>query len=360
MPTAVFDYVAGAAEREIALSRSRAALDRVEFVPRVLRDVSAVDPSAELLGARSALPVVFAPTGFTRMMHHAGEGAVARAAGAAGIPYCLSTMGTTSIEAVAQAIPDARRWFQLYLWADRSRSLDLIQRAAAGGYEALVLTVDTPIAGARLRDARNGMTIPPSLGVKTFVDGARHPAWWFNLLTTPALSFASLSEWNGTVAELVASLFDTTVSFDDLAWLRDNWKGRLVVKGIQAVEDAQTAVSLGADAVVVSNHGGRQLDRAVTPIEAVPAFVEALDGRAQLFVDGGFLSGSDVVAAVCLGADGVLMGRAYLYGLMAAGETGVRRVAELLDAEIRTTMQLLGAATLQDLSRSMVRMRAAR
>lgn len=357
VPRAVYDYVAGAAERETSLLRARSALDSVEFVPRVLRDVSAVDPSVALLGRPASIPVVFAPTGFTRMMHHQGELAVARAAGAAGVPYSLSTMGTTSIEAVAETIPGCRRWFQLYLWSERSRSRELVQRAHDNGYEALILTVDTPVAGARLRDTRNGMTIPPSLGWKTIADGARHPHWWFNLLTTPPLSFASLSNWRGTVADLANQLFDPSVTLDDLAWLRSEWRGKLIVKGVQSIEDARLAVEVGADAVVVSNHGGRQLDRSQTPLEALPDFAEAIGDRAELLVDGGFLAGSDIVAALCLGAQGVLVGRAYLYGLMTAGEAGVRRVAELLTHEIRTTMQLLGAATVKELSPAMVRLR---
>ncbi|MFI5541793.1 alpha-hydroxy-acid oxidizing protein [Nocardia sp. NPDC051900] len=357
VPRAVYDYVAGGAELEASAARARAALESVEFVPRVLRDVSAVDPSGSLLGRSASLPVVFAPTGFTRMMHHEGELAVARAAGAAGLPYSLSTMGTTSLEAVAEVIPGCRRWFQLYLWNDRSRSRDLMQRAHETGYEALILTVDTPVAGMRLRDVRNGLTIPPSLSWRTIADGARHPHWWFNLLTTPPLSFASLSNWRGTAAELANQLFDPSVTVDDLAWLRSEWSGKLIVKGVQSIDDARTAVEVGADAVVISNHGGRQLDRSRTPLEAIPEFAEAIGGRAELMVDGGFLSGSDIIAALCLGAHGVLIGRAYLYGLMAAGETGVRRVTELLTHEIRTTMQLLGATTVKELSPAMVRLR---
>ncbi|MTD53722.1 alpha-hydroxy acid oxidase [Amycolatopsis pithecellobii] len=356
VPRAVYDYVAGAAEDERSMWRARAVLESVEFVPRVLRDVSDVDPTVSLLGREASIPVVFAPTGFTRMMHHEGERAVARAAGAAGIPYALSTMGTTSIEAVAAEIPACRRWFQLYLWSDRARSRDLVRRARDHGYEALILTVDTPVAGSRLRDVRNGMTIPPSLGLSTIVDGARHPHWWFNLLTTPPLSFASLSGWRGTVADLANQLFDPSVTLDDLAWLRSEWDGKLIVKGIQSVDDAEAAVAAGADAVVVSNHGGRQLDRCATPLEALPSVAEAIGDRAELLVDGGFLSGSDVVAALCLGADAILVGRAYLYGLMAAGEPGVRRVADLLAKEIRVTMQLLGAATVKDLTPAMVRL----
>ncbi|WP_343994934.1 alpha-hydroxy acid oxidase, partial [Terrabacter terrae] len=274
-PRAVFDYTDGGAGDELALQRSREAYARIEFRPSVLKDVSDVDATTVILGRPAAAPLVFAPTGFTRMMHTEGETAVARVAARADIPYALSTMGTTSIEALADAAPEARRWFQLYLWRDREASRDFITRAQASGYEALVLTVDTPVAGPRLRDVRNGLTIPPSLSLRTFVDGALHPAWWYDLLTTEPLEFASLNRFEGTVAELVGSLFDPAATIADLAWLRSIWAGPLVVKGILTEEDARAAVDAGADAIVVSNHGGRQLDRAVTPLEALPAIVEA-------------------------------------------------------------------------------------
>ncbi len=356
-PRAVFDYTDGAAEAELSLRRARQAFSRVEFVPRVLRDVSGVDTSTTMLGARSALPLALAPTGFTRMMHADGESAVARVAQRAGIPYGLSTMGTTSIETLAATAPNVRRWFQLYLWRDRAASEELVNRAAAAGYEALMLTVDTPVAGARLRDVHNGLTIPPRLRLKTFVDGAMHPSWWFDLLTTEPLEFATLSSWRGTVAELVNQMFDPALHFKDLAWLRERWRGPLLVKGILSAEDAMAVVDLGVDAVVVSNHGGRQLDRAPTPLEQLPSVVDAVGDRAEVYLDTGVLSGADVVAAVALGARGCLVGRAYLYGLMAGGERGVTRAVEILDAEIRRTMQLLGVSTVAQLDRQHVRLR---
>jgi L-lactate dehydrogenase (cytochrome) len=356
VPRAVFDYVEGGAESERSLARAREDLDSLHFVARVLRGVSRVDTHTTILGRPSALPIVFAPTGFTRVLHQDGELAVARAAGAAGVPYALSTMGTCSVEEVAEVIPGCRRWFQLYLWSDRGRSRELVDRAAAAGYEALVLTVDTPVAGRRLRDARNGMTLPPSLGLRTFVDGARHPHWWINLLTTRPLTFASLNSWQGTVAELAATLFDPGVDFEDLAWLREQWAGKLVVKGVQSPDDAARIASAGADAIVLSNHGGRQLDRSATPIRQLPSVLGRLSGRCEVFVDGGFTSGADVVAALALGANGVLVGRAYLYGLMAAGELGVRRVADLLGEEIATAMTLLGARSVEELTPDLVRL----
>ena len=222
-PRAVFDYTDGAAGEELSLSRSREAYSRVEFSPRVLQDVSGVDTSTTILGKPSAAPWAFAPTGFTRMMHTEGESAVGRVAALMGIPYALSTMGTTSIEQLAAAAPDARRWFQLYLWRDREASRDFVVRAQAAGYEALVLTVDTPVAGPRLRDVRNGLTIPPTLSLRTLAEGSSHPAWWWDLVTTEPLEFASLHRFEGTVAELVGTMFDPAASMADLTWLREAW-----------------------------------------------------------------------------------------------------------------------------------------
>jgi len=353
----VFDYTDGAAGEEIGLRRSRQAYARVEFQPAVLQDVSSVDTSTTILGRPAALPLVFAPTGFTRMMHTDGEPAVARVASGIGIPYALSTMGTTSIERLAAAVPDGRRWFQLYLWRDREASRDFVVRAKRAGYEALVLTVDTPVAGARLRDVRNGLTIPPSLSLRTLAEGALHPAWWFDLLTTEPLEFASLNRFEGTVAELVGRMFDPAATMGDLAWLRSVWDGPLIVKGIQTVADARAVVDAGADAVIVSNHGGRQLDRSPTPLEMLPAVVDAVGDRAEVYVDGGILSGSDVVAAVAFGARAALVGRAYLYGLMAGGERGVQRAAEILREEVAGTLALLGVTRAADLRREHVRLR---
>jgi L-lactate dehydrogenase (cytochrome) len=356
-PRAVFDYTDGAAGEELSLSRSREAYSRVEFSPRVLRDVSDVDTSTMILGKPSAAPWAFAPTGFTRMMHTEGESAVGRVAAHMGIPYSLSTMGTTSIEQLAAAAPDARRWFQLYLWRDREASRDFVVRAQAAGYEALVLTVDTPVAGRRLRDVRNGLTIPPTLSLRTFAEGSLHPAWWFDLLTTEPLEFASLHRFEGTVAELVGTMFDPAASMADLAWLREAWDGPLVVKGIQSVADARAVVDAGADAVVVSNHGGRQLDRAPVPLEVLPSVVDAVGDEAEVYIDGGILSGSDIVAAVALGARAALVGRAYLYGLMAGGERGVQRAAQILQQEVTSTLALLGVSRVSDLGRDHVRLR---
>ncbi|HET6502079.1 MAG TPA: alpha-hydroxy acid oxidase [Amycolatopsis sp.] len=351
-PRAVFDYTDGAAELEDSLRRARQAFRNVEFHPNVLRGVADVDTSRDILGQRSALPFALAPTGFTRMMNHEGESAVARVAQRENIPYALSTMGTTSIEDVAAAAPAARKWFQLYVWRDHGAGQELMQRAHESGYDTLLLTVDTSVAGARMRDVRNGLTIPPSLTLRTFLDGATHPAWWFNLLTTEPLTFASLTSFGGTVAELINKLFDPTLNFDDLAWVRETWPGKLVVKGIQNPDDARDVVKYGADAVLLSNHGGRQLDRAPTPLELLPSTLDSVNGEAEVWVDTGILSGGDIVAALARGATTCLVGRAYLYGLMAGGERGVQRCVDILRTEIIRTMQLLGVRTLADLQPS--------
>jgi L-lactate dehydrogenase (cytochrome) len=357
VPRSVFDYVDGAAEQEISIARAREAFESVQFHPRVLRDVSSVDTSAEILGQRSALPLVLAPTGFTRMMNHEGEIAVARAAARAGIPYTLSTMGTTDLDDVRACAPDARQWFQLYLWRERDISAELVDRAAAAGYEALVLTVDTPVGGARLRDARNGLTIPPALTLSTFAGMAMRPAWWIDVLTTEPIGFAAMRGFDGTAAELVARMFDPALTVDDLAWLRGHWPRKLVIKGIQSVADAVMATDLGVDAIVLSNHGGRQLDRTEPPLELLPRVVDAVGDRCEVLIDTGVRTGADLVAARALGASAALVGRPYLYGLMAGGEQGVDRALQILRSEYVRTMQLMGVVRTDDLGAEHVSLR---
>jgi L-lactate dehydrogenase (cytochrome) len=357
LPRAVFDYADGAAEQEASLRRARASFAGVEFHPDVLRDVSTTDTGTTVLGRRWALPFALAPTGFTRMMHHEGERAAVRAAQRADVTFALSTMGTTSIEELAAAAPDAHKWFQLYLWRDRAAGQDLVERAQAAGYEALVLTVDTPVAGARMRDVRNGLTIPPALTPSTVLDAALHPAWWLNLLTTEPLTFASLHEWHGTVAQLVNTMFDPSVTFADIEWLRAAWPGSLVLKGIHTVADARAAVDHGADGIIVSSHGGRQLDRAAAPLKILSPIVDAVGDQADVLLDTGIMNGGDVVAALALGAKACLVGRAYLYGLMAGGERGVDRAITILREEITRTLQLLGVSGVEELNRSHVSLR---
>ncbi len=354
-PQAPFDYTDGGADTESSLTRARAAYEKLEFQPKILLNVKDVDLSVQMLGKKMSMPIGIAPTGFTRMMQTEGEYAGACAAADAGIPYTLSTMGTRSIEDVAKAAPTGRNWFQLYMWKDRDRSMALVDRAKAAGFDTLVLTVDVPVAGARLRDVRNGMTIPPSLTSKTILNAIPRPAWWINFLTTDPLKFASLDSWNGTVAELLDSMFDPTVTYEDLKWIRGQWQGNLVVKGIQNVDDAVMSIEAGADAIILSNHGGRQLDRAPVPLHLLPEVIKAVGNKAEVHVDTGIMHGADVVAALASGAKFTWIGRAYLYGLMAGGKPGVDRTLEILRTQITRTMKLLGARTIAELNPDHVR-----
>ena len=349
-PKAAFDYTDGSAEAELSIARARQAFADIEFHPAILRDVSKVDTSCTILGGRSELPFGIAPTGFTRMMQTEGEYAGARAAGHAGIPFSLSTMGTASIEDVKNANPSGRNWFQLYMWKDRERSMALVERAANAGYDTLLVTVDVPVAGARLRDKRNGMSIPPALTAKTVLNALPRPQWWIDFLTTEPLAFASLDRWSGTVAELLDTMFDPTVTFDDLAWITRHWPGKLVVKGIQTIDDAKAVTDLGVNGIVLSNHGGRQLDRAPIPFHLLPEAAREVGNDTEIILDTGITSGADIVASIALGARFTLIGRAYLYGLMAGGEAGVNRTIEILAEQITRTMRLLGVASLDELT----------
>lgn len=349
-PTAPFDYTDGAADAEITMNRSREAFRHIEFQPAVLRDVTEVDLRTEILGQTSSMPFGIAPTGFARLMQSEGEYAGSSAAAAAGIPFTLSTLGTASVEEVAAHAPQARRWFQLYATRDKERNLSLIQRAQAAGNDTIMLTVDTAVGGLRLRDVRNGMTIPPQLTLKTVLDASYRPAWWFNFLTRAPLEFSSLSSFEGTVSELLSNAFDPGLNYQDLEWLRANWRGNLLVKGVQTVADAQRAMDHGADGVVLSNHGGRQLDRAPLPFHLLPEVRKALGEKATVMMDTGIMSGGDIVAAIASGADFALIGRAYLYGLMAGGERGVDRALAILGSEIVRTMKLLGVSTIEELN----------
>lgn len=349
-PQAPFDYTDGAAEQELSLARARRAFENIEFHPNILRDVSKVNTSSEVLGGPSAFPLSIAPTGFTRMMHTEGELAGAQAAAEFGIPFTLSTMGTASIEQVAAVQPLGRRWFQLYLWTNREQSLGLIKRAREANFDTLFVTVDVPVAGARLRDKRNGMSIPPALTIKTITNAIPRLEWWFNFITTPPLEFASLNNWGGTVGELIDKMFDPTVTFDDLKWIRSEWPGKLVIKGVQSLEDAVALIKCGVDGIVLSNHGGRQLDRAPIPFHLLPEVSKEVGKDVELMIDTGIMSGADVVAAVALGAKSTMIGRAYLYGLMAGGHAGVVRSLEILTGEITRTMQLLGVSELAELN----------
>lgn len=359
LPRGVFDYIDGGAEDEVALRANREVFRRAHFRPRVLRDVGHVDPGTTILGRPVSVPLVLAPTGFTRIAAAPGELAVARAAARAGIPYTLSTLGTRSIEEVA-TVP-GRHWFQVYMWRDRGLVAELIARAEAAGFEALCLTVDTAVLGKRERDLRRGFTLPPKLGVGTILDGLIHPAWTWEFLRSEPIVFANVvgSEvGDGTeaisLAEYVGRQFDPSVGWEDLEWLRSKWTGPLVLKGIQTVEDARIAADHGVEAIALSNHGGRQLDTAPPILELVPPVVEAVGDRVEVICDGGVRRGSDIVKAVALGARACMVGRAYLYGLASGGEPGVDLVIDLLASEMRRTMALVGAPSVDHLGPHLV------
>ncbi|UQN15161.1 alpha-hydroxy acid oxidase [Gulosibacter sp. ACHW.36C] len=348
-PAAAFDYTDGAADEELSMRRARQAFRDIEFNPDILRPAEHVDTTTNILGGTSALPFGIAPTGFTRLMQTEGETAGAGAAAAAGIPFSLSTLGTTSIEEVQRVNPNGRNWFQLYVMRDREISYGLVERAARAGFDTLMFTVDAPIGGNRMRDTRNGFSIPPQLSVKTIVDAIPRPWWWWDFLTTPKLEFASLSSTGGTVGELLSSAMDPTISDDDLSIIRDMWPGKLIVKGVQTLPDAVRLIDKGVDGIVLSNHGGRQLDRAPVPFRLLPEVVREVGSDANIMLDTGIMHGADIVASMALGAKFTLVGRAYLYGLMAGGREGVDRMIEILGSQIRRAMALLGVSTIEEL-----------
>jgi len=354
-PTGPFDYTDGSAESEASLERARQAYRDLEFIPSILKDVSSADLTSTALGETFAMPVGIAPTGFTRMMQTEGEIAGARAAEKFGIPFTLSTLGTTTIEDVVSAAPDGRNWFQLYMWKDREGSMALVERAKRAGVKNLMLTVDVPAAGQRIRDYRNGLTVPPRLTAGTIIDALPRPAWWINFLTTPSIEFASMKNWEGTVGELLDYMFDPTMTWEDLKWIRKQWDGTLTVKGIQNVEDAKKAAKLGADAILLSNHGGRQLDRAPVMLHLLADIKKEFKKDYEIHIDTGIMHGADVLAAVALGAQFTYVGRAYLYGLMAGGQDGVERALEIVRTQMVRNMKLLGVNSLDELTPKHVR-----
>ena len=352
MPRAVFDYVEGGADQELSIARNVAAFRAWEFVPINPRDVSSVDPSTVLLGHRIEYPLVCSPTGYTRMMHPDGELAVARAAARAGVPYALSTVASTSLEAVSSTgHPDL--WFQLYVWRDRGLVGELADRAWAAGYRVLEVSIDVPVSGFRIRDERNGLTIPPRLTAGTLLGIALKPRYWIDVLRHPAVTFAnassSLGSMGGMTIESMSALFDPSLTWRDIADVRDRWPGALIVKGSLDPDGAREALAAGADGLHLSSHGGRQLDRVVPPIELVPAVRAAVGEQTALIVDSGIRHGADLAVAIARGADAGAVGRAYLYGLMAAGEAGVDHALGLLVAEFTRTLELLGVASVAEL-----------
>jgi L-lactate dehydrogenase (cytochrome) len=360
LPRAVFDYLDGAADEELTARWNQEAFRTCRLVPHVLRDVSQPDLSTSVLGERIALPLILAPTGMSRLFHHDGERAVARAAARAGTIYTLSSMATTSIEDVA-ALTKGPKWFQIYVWRDRAVLRDFFDRCRAGGYQALCLTVDLPVAGKRERDLRNGFTVPPKIRLGTVLDTLRRPYWLWNYLTSPPMRLGNVRAVAGrsdrafSVIEYTTSQFDPSVSWDDAAWMIREWNGRFAIKGIASPEDARRAVDIGAHAVILSNHGGRQLDQGVAPFEMLAETVDAVAGRAEVILDGGVRRGTDVIKALCLGARACMIGRPYLYGLGAGGEAGVEHALAILRGEIERGMQLLGCARMAELGKEYLR-----
>ena len=354
-PKGPFDYTDGSAESEVSLERARQAYRDLEFIPSILKDVSTADLTRTALGETFSMPVGIAPTGFTRMMQTQGEIAGARAAEKFGIPFTLSTLGTSTIEDVVAAAPDGRNWFQLYMWKDREGSMALVERAKRAGVKNLMLTVDVPAAGQRIRDYRNGLTVPPRLTAGTVINAIPRPAWWINFLTTPSIEFASMKNWEGTVGELLDYMFDPTMTWEDLKWIREQWDGTLTVKGIQNLEDAKKAAKLGADAILLSNHGGRQLDRAPVMLHLLADIKKEFKKDYEIHIDTGIMHGADVLAAVALGAQFTYVGRAYLYGLMAGGQDGVERALEIMRTQMVRNMKLLGVNSLDELTPKHVR-----
>jgi len=348
VPKVVFDYVEGSAVEEVSYERSRAAWERVELNSKVLRDVSSIDTSETILGKKVDLPIIFSPTGYTRLMHHVGEPAVANVAFEKNLVYSLSTMGTTSPAELAAAVPGARKWFQLYVMKNRKDSLAVIKQAKDSGFEALILTVDTPVAGLRYRDNRNGLTIPPKIRLNTVLAIARKPIWWLNLFTTGKLEFAAFRGWDKPLSELAGLIFDPSTTFADIKWLKSVWDGPIIVKGIQSVADAKEVAKLGVSGIILSNHGGRQLDRGPVPLEILPEVVKAVGNKVDVYIDGAVMSGLDALSAIALGAKAVFIGRAYLYGIMADGERGVNKVIELMRRELVNGMALTGARNLKE------------
>ncbi len=356
LPAAALGYLEGGGEDEWTMRRNREAFGQVELVPRVLRAVTQPATATTVLGTPMPLPFALSPIGAPRMFHHEGELAVVRAARRAGLPYGISTLATQPLEAIADEAQGSPLWFQLYLWGDRSAARKLLAQARAAGYRALLLTVDTSVRSNRERELRNGIVLPnPELTLRTVVNGARHPAWAWHFLSSPALGFPNLSTSGLTSRQRLAEMFDGTVGWPDLDWIREEWDGPIALKGVLSEDDARRAADEGVDAVIVSNHGGRQQDHVPAALEVLPGIADAVGGRVEVLFDSGIRRGSDIATALALGARAVLVGRAHLYGLAAAGEAGVRHAIDILAGELRTTMALCGAATLADLDRSLVR-----
>jgi L-lactate dehydrogenase (cytochrome) len=350
MPRSVFDYADGGADLEIGLRANREAFEAARFRPLVLRDVGACDPAATLLGERFDLPLVLSPTGYTRMMHPEGEMAVARAAKAAALPYGLSTVSSTSIEGLATT-GHPHLWFQLYLWRDREMAFDLVRRAEAAGYDVLELSVDVPVSGHRVRDVRNGLTIPPALRLGTLADISLHPSYWVSMLRADPIEFANAppSIEGGVTIENMSAQFDPRLGWEDLEELRRRWPRKLLLKGPISADDAERALAAGVDGLHLSNHGGRQLDRTVPTLAMLSSVRERVGPEPFVIVDSGIRGGADLAVAIGRGADAGGIGRVYLYGLMVGGERGVAHALGLVRSDFLRTMQLLGVRSVAEL-----------
>ena len=352
VPRAIFDYAAGGAYEERTLLRNTADLDAMIFRQRVMVDVSNVSLATTLLGSSVSMPLAIGPTGLAGLFHADGEILAARAAAACGIPYCMSTMSICSIEDV-RAATQRPFWFQQYLMKDRGFNQELIDRAAAAQCSALMLTLDLQVLGERHRDRRNGLTIPPRLKFSNVLDVARKPAWAFKVLFGKRRTFGNLAGRVGgssgvrTLAEWTATQFDPSANWRDVEWVRSRWPGKLILKGVLDAEDARLGLAAGADAMVVSNHGGRQLDGAPSSISVLREVVDAVGGRCEILFDGGIRSGQDIAKALALGARGTLIGRSFLYALAAAGEAGVARAIEIMRNELRVTLALTGTTAVE-------------
>lgn len=357
LPLGAREYLDGGGEDEYTLRRNRSGFHRLEFLPEMPREVSNVDTSTSLLGQHIPLPLVLSPVGAPRMFHHEGELAVARAARHAGIPYGISTLATASVEDVA-AQTDTALWFQLYLWGDRAEAKQAVRRAHEAGYAALLFSIDTTVRSKREREKRAGLDLPtPHLTLRSFLDGALHPDWAWHFLASETISFPNIGPPEHRSREKLSDMFDGTVAWDDLDWIRELWNRPILVKGVMRAEEAVRAADAGAQGVIVSNHGGRQLDHLPATIDVLPEIVDAVADRMEVLVDSGFRRGSDVAAALALGAKAVLIGRAHLYGLAAAGEAGVRHCIDILADELRMTMALCGARSIPELDRNLIRRR---
>ena len=363
LPAALFGYIDGGSDDERTLRGNTLAFDQHDLLQRALVDVSQIDLSTTVLGKKIDWPVICAPTGMTRMFHYQGEKAVAREAARMGTFYSLSTLSTTSIEDVG-AETDGPKMFQVYVHRDRELSREFVQRAKDAKFDALCLTVDLPAHGNRERDLRTGITLPPKLTVKSILDALIHPAWVYRYLTTDSIVLANvehkIKEGTGEVSNLlqyVANQFDPTVSWKDAEWLMSEWEGPFVLKGIMSVEDAKKAVAIGASAIVISNHGGRQLDSSPAPFEVLPEIVDAVGGKIEIILDGGIRRGTHVLKAMALGANACMIGRPYLYGLAAGGQPGVARALDLLRTEIELDMKLMGCRNMSEVNHCCLRKR---